>query len=91
MLMMRPKISKDSSRGFQVNSEISFLISDRKIIRTSDQTIDLTTKIFSEKILRFWLLHPAAGWPRPVFSPVLPLSGLRDSGEDRSKQREESI
>ena len=33
--MMRSKTSKDSSRGFQVNSEISFLISDRKIILTS--------------------------------------------------------
>jgi len=44
--MMRSKASKDSSRGFQVSSEISFLISVRKILLTSDQTIDLTTKKF---------------------------------------------
>jgi len=43
---MQSKASKDSSRGFQVCSEISFLISVRKIILTSDQTVDLTTKIF---------------------------------------------
>jgi len=33
--MMRSNTSKDSSRGFQVNSEISFLISARKTILTS--------------------------------------------------------
>ena len=44
--MMRSKASKDSSRGFQVSSEISFLISVRKVLPTSDQIVDLTTKIF---------------------------------------------
>ena len=45
--MMRSKASKDSSRGFQVSSEISFLISTRKALSTSDQTIDV---IFEQKI-----------------------------------------
>ena len=45
--MMRSKASKDSSRGFQVSSEISFLISVRKTLPTSGQTVDLTSKIFS--------------------------------------------
>ena len=44
VLMMRSKASKDSSRGFQVSSEISFLISVRKTLPTSDQTVDVTTK-----------------------------------------------
>ena len=44
--MMRSKASKDSSRGFQVSSEISFLISIRKALPTSGQTIDVTSKIF---------------------------------------------
>ena len=46
--MMRSKASKDSSRGFQVNSEISFLINIRKILQTSGQTFDviLESKIF---------------------------------------------
>ena len=46
--MMRSKASKDSSRGFQVSSEISFLISVRKTLPTSGQTlnIDVTTKNF---------------------------------------------
>ena len=40
---------KDSSRGFQVSSEISFLISARKTLPTSGQTIDVTfePKIFT--------------------------------------------
>ena len=44
--MMRSNASKDSSRGFQVSSKISFLISVRKILLTSGQTVDLTSKIF---------------------------------------------
>ena len=40
--MMRSKTSKDSSRGFQVSFEISFLISVRKDLLTSGQTVDLT-------------------------------------------------
>ena len=44
--MMRLKASKDLSRGFQVSSEISFLISVRKVLPTSGQTVDLTTKNF---------------------------------------------
>ena len=44
VLIMRSKASKDSSRGFQANSEISFLISVRKILPTSCQTVDLTKK-----------------------------------------------
>ena len=43
--MMRSKVSKDSSRGFQVNSEISFLISVRKTLPTSSQSLDLTSKM----------------------------------------------
>jgi len=42
VVMMRSKVSKDSSRGFQASSEISFLISTRKALPTSDQTIDVT-------------------------------------------------
>ena len=42
--MMRSESSKDSSRSFQVSSEISFLISVRKILPTSSQTIDVTLK-----------------------------------------------
>ena len=38
--MMRSKTSKDSSRGFQVSSEINFLISVRKALSISGQTID---------------------------------------------------
>ena len=45
--MMQSKASKDSSRGFQVSSEISFLISVRKTLPTSGQTVDLTSKFFS--------------------------------------------
>jgi len=45
--MMRSKASKDSSRGFQVSSEISFLISVRKALPTSGQTVDVTSKFFS--------------------------------------------
>ena len=37
--MMRSKASKDSTHGFQVSSEISFLISIRKILPTSSQTL----------------------------------------------------
>jgi hypothetical protein len=44
--MMRLKASKDSSRGFQVSSEISFLISIRKALTTLGQTPDLTCKKF---------------------------------------------
>ena len=40
--MMRPKALKDSFRGFQATFEISFLISARKILPTSGQTIDVT-------------------------------------------------
>ena len=46
VLMMRSKASKDSSRGFQVSSEISFLISVRKTLSTSGQSFDLTSKNF---------------------------------------------
>ena len=42
--MMRSKTSKDLSRGFHVSSEISFLISVRKILPTFGETIDLTKK-----------------------------------------------
>ena len=47
--MMRSNASKDSSRGFQASSEISFLISTQKALPTSDQTIDVTfeSKIFA--------------------------------------------
>jgi len=41
VLMMRLKASKDLSRGLQVSSEISFLISVRKILPTSDYLIKL--------------------------------------------------
>ena len=44
--MMQSKASKYLSRGFQVSSEISFLISVRKVLPTSGQNVDLTTKIF---------------------------------------------
>ena len=40
------KASKDLSRGFQVMSEIIFLISVRKILPTSSQTIDVTSIFF---------------------------------------------
>ena len=48
--MMRSNASKDSSRDFQVSSEISFLISARKAFPTSGQTIDVTfdPKIFTK-------------------------------------------
>jgi len=46
VLMMRSKASKDSSRGFQVSSEINFLISVRKILPTSGQSADVARKIF---------------------------------------------
>ena len=49
--MMRSKASKDSSRGFQVSSEISFLISVRKAHPISGQTADLTSKIFCQREL----------------------------------------
>ena len=52
--MMQSKASKDLSRGFQTSSEINFLISARKALPTSSQTIDVT---FESKIL--WEL----GWP----------------------------
>ena len=45
---MRSNASKDSSRGLQVSSEINFLISVRKILPTSGQTVDLTKKIVWE-------------------------------------------
>ena len=48
--MMRSKASKNSSRGFQVSSEISFLISVRKILPTSGQTVDVTPKKFHLEI-----------------------------------------
>ena len=44
--MMRSKASKDSSRGFQVSFEIIFLITIRKTIPTSGQTVDVTSKNF---------------------------------------------
>ena len=46
VLMMRSKVSKDSSRGFHMSSKISFLISVRKILPTSGQTVDVQTKNF---------------------------------------------
>ena len=42
--MMRSNASKDSSRGFRVSTEISFLISVRKTLPTSDQTFDVILK-----------------------------------------------
>jgi hypothetical protein len=42
--MTRSKASKDLSRGFQVSSEISFLISVRKVLPTSGQSADLTDR-----------------------------------------------
>jgi len=45
--MTQSKASKDSSRGFQVSSEISFSISARKALPTSGQIIDV---IFDPKI-----------------------------------------
>ena len=45
--MMRSKASKDSSRGFQTNSEITFLINAQKILPMSGQTVDV---IFELKI-----------------------------------------
>ena len=39
--MMRLKASKDSSRGFQTSSEISFLINARNSFLTSSQTFDV--------------------------------------------------
>jgi len=49
VLMMQSKASKDSSRSFQASSEISYLISARKTLPTSGQTIDVTfePKIFT--------------------------------------------
>jgi len=44
--MMRSNASKDSSRGFQVSSEISFLISVRKVLQTSGETVDVTPNKF---------------------------------------------
>ena len=44
--MMRSKASKDSSHGFQMSCEISFLISIRKILPTSGQKVELTSKNF---------------------------------------------
>ena len=46
VLMMRSKVSKNSSRDFQVSSEINFLISVRKTLPTSVQTVDLASKKF---------------------------------------------
>ena len=45
VLMMWSKASKDSSRGFQVSSEINFLISVRKAFPTSGQTLTWHKKI----------------------------------------------
>ena len=45
--MIRSKASKDSSRGFQVSSEISFLISVRKTLPTSGQSADVHAKFFA--------------------------------------------
>ena len=59
VLMTRSKASKDSSRGFQVSSEISFLISARKAIPTSGQTIVVTfdPKIFTNNTPQWRLRH----------------------------------
>ena len=51
MLIIQSKASKDSSRGFQVSSEINFLISARKTLPTSGQIIDVT---FEPKIFTNW-------------------------------------
>ena len=56
MLMMRSNGSKDSSRGFQGSSEISFLISVRKALPTSGQTVDVTPKIFFVCLVTKWPL-----------------------------------
>ena len=41
VLMMRSKVSKDLSRGFQASSENSFLISARKSLPTFSQTFNV--------------------------------------------------
>ena len=46
VLIMRSNASKDSSHSFQVSSEISFLITVRKTLPISGQTVDLTSKNF---------------------------------------------
>ena len=47
VLIIRSNALKDSSRGFYMNSEISFLISVRKTFLISDQIFDVTLKNFS--------------------------------------------
>ena len=44
VLMMRLKALKDSSRGFEVSSEISFLINVQKTLPISGQIINVTSK-----------------------------------------------
>ena len=51
VLMMRSKASKDSSRGFQESSEISFLISAQNALPTSGQTLMRHTNFFSVREL----------------------------------------
>ena len=67
--MMRSKASKDSSRGFQTNSEITFLINARKTLPTSGQTVDV---IFKLKISL--TKHPLTGVIKGDSGSVLALS-----------------
>ena len=62
VLIMRSKSSKDSSRGFQVSSEISFLISVRKTLPTSGQTVNVTSKIFQFMIKLLPILEYNVPW-----------------------------
>ena len=70
--MMRSKSSKDLSRGFQMNSEISFLISVRKVLPTSGQTVDLTKKKFDLQTKRALSKKNEVSLPLPWV--CLPLS-----------------
>ena len=70
--MIRSKTLKDSSRGFQASSEISFLISVRKTLPISGQTLntDVTPKNFC-----FWQLN--APWAVGRVGPVQSAAFLR--------------
>ena len=69
VLMMRSKASKDSSRGFQVSSEISFLISVRKTLPTSGQTLTWHPKIFWFGHLNVFCFVCMIGYCRQVSGP----------------------
>ena len=70
VLMMRLKASKNSSRGFQVSSEINFLISVRKTLPTSGQTVDVTHKFFYLGPKRPLTREEARGIHGLFFDPV---------------------